>query len=722
MKICIVSANLGGIDVSARLPPQVLPAGWELEFKCFGDQDLPPRPLSLSPRMQSKYPKMCAFEWFADADLIAWLDSSFTVTTSGLAAWLIEKLGDGDFCLMPHVARRNVGEELAFMTQLMASGDPYLVSRYGGEPMAEQVATYLADGNFRDEWLSANGCFVYRNTPKNHALLKDWLLECIRWTSQDQLSLSYVMHRHGVVPRWMDCSLWNSPHMKFTGHVTPAPAEAAPRADGTAFQIVQIRPQGYVHAEALTEVAECVYYGLKRLGVQAFHQTAPDRTARQIVLGAHLLDAAGLAALPADAIIYNSEQIDDDSRWLTSPYVGALKERTVWDYSNENVRRLQALGATRVQLVPVGYVPELARIPHVSDEIDVLFYGSINPRRQQILEQLKARGLNVMVLFGTYGEERDRAIARAKVVLIVHYYEAKIFEVVRAAYLLSNRKAVVAEAGPDTFVEADVREAIHAVPYDGLVEACVQLARDAPRRQELGARAHRLFAQRPEEAILATALQLPAPPSPAAAGPQAPLPATLQLGSGKDFRSDCLNVDINPAWGPDAVFDVASPTLIGSALQTQRFGTVVLAENSFDSAIANDVLEHIGDLTTAMTNVLRLLKPGGIFNIAVPYDMGLGAWQDPTHVRAFNERSWLYYTDWHWYLGWTEARFDLVSLDVEMSPLGAELQRAGRSTEDIIRIPRAVDAMRVRLRKRYLQASERAEAACRQPGPQVLRA
>jgi hypothetical protein len=672
--------------------------------------------------MQAKYPKMCAFEWFKDADLIAWIDSSFAVTTSGLAAWLIDKLGDGDLCLMPHIVRKSVSEELAFMTQLMTAGDQYLISRYAGEPMAEQVSSYLSGKHFEDNWLSANGCFVYRNVPAIQALMKDWLLECVKWSSQDQLSLPYVVQRHGISPRWMDCGLWNCPHLQFTGHAVSRGAESRPESQDAAFQVVQVRPEGYIHAEALTEIAECVYFGLQRLGVKAFFREPPDRPVRQIVLGAHLLDAQGLDALPADAIIYNSEQIDDDSRWLTSQYVGALKKRTVWDYSTENVRRLTALGSRSVQFVPVGYVPELARIPHVSDEIDVLFYGSVNPRRQHILDQLQARGLNVVVLFGAYGEERDRAIARAKVVLIVHFYEAKIFEIVRAAYLLSNRKAVVAECGPDTFVEPELRDAICAAPYERLVDACVELVRDPARRDALGAQAQRLFALRREENILGASLQRVVPAQTAPASTKPPLPATLQLGSGKDFRPDCLNVDINPAWGPDAVFDVSSPTLIGSSLETARFGPVTLTENSFDSAIANDVLEHIGDLTTAMTNILRLLKPGGIFNISVPYDMGLGAWQDPTHVRAFNERSWLYYTDWHWYLGWTEARFDLLNLEVEMSPLGSELQRAGKTTEEIIRVPRAVDALRVRLQKRYLQESERNEAARRQPGRQVLRA
>jgi SAM-dependent methyltransferase len=723
VKISIASANLAAIDAGSPVPPQQLPAGWDTEFRFFADRDLPPRAEAISPRLQSKLPKMCGFEWFKDADLIGWLDCAYTVTTPGLAAWLIEQLGDADICLMRHPDRTGVSEEIAFMAQRMQQGDDYLISRYAGEPMAEQVQSYLSDPGFHDGWLAAAGCFVYRNTPTVRAAMKDWLIECIRWSSQDQLSLPYVLQRHGIEPRWMDASIWQSPHLRYDGHRatagsgSPAPSAKSAQPSIAAYEVVQVRPSGYPHAEALTEIAECVHGGLRRLGLRSFYGEHPDCPVRQIVLGAHMLDGAALDSLPADAIIYNSEQIDSDSRWLTGPYVAALRTHEVWDYSAENVRRLTTLGVPSVQFVPVGYIPEQVRIPHPSDEIDVLFYGSVNPRRQHILDQLKAQGLNVVVLFGKYGEERDAAIARAKVVLIVHYYESKIFEVVRAAYLLSNRKAVVAEIGPDTFVEPDLRGAVRGVPYEQLVGACVELARDPAQRYTLGERAQQIFSARREEDILAAALRL-APQHAAVATPT--LPATLQLGSGKDFRADCFNVDINPAWGPDAVFDVASPELLGSVLDTARFGKVRLTDNSFDNAIANDVLEHIGDLTTAMTNVLRLLKPGGTFNIVVPYDLGLGAWQDPTHVRAFNERSWLYYTDWHWYLGWMEARFDVVTLDVEMSPLGCELQQAGKSMTEIIRIPRAVDALRVKLRKRFLQDSERREAARRQPGRRLV--
>lgn len=276
-----------------------------------------------------------------------------------------------------------------------------------------------------------------------------------------------------------------------------------------AMRVVQVRPPGYAHSGALTEFAEAVYFGLRRLGLRTFYRETPDCAARPIVIGAHLLHALQLEQLPADAIIYNSEQVESGSPWFRGAYREALKRRMVWDYSAENLRRLEGLGARAVRHVPLGYVPELVRIAPVAEDLDVLFYGSLNERRRRVLEALVARGLKVAVLTGSYGEQRDRMIARARVVLSVHCYSARIFEMVRAAYLLSNGRALVAECGPETAVEADIREAICGVPYEALVEACVGLVQDASRRTALAERGRRIFAQRREEAILAAALGLP---------------------------------------------------------------------------------------------------------------------------------------------------------------------------------------------------------------------
>lgn len=189
------------------------------------------------------------------------------------------------------------------------------------------------------------------------------------------------------------------------------------------------------------------------------------------------------------------------------------------------------------------------------------------------------------------------------------------------------------------------------------------------------------------------------------------VPRKLNMGSGKDWRAEYFNVDISSFWGPDAVLDFDKPLPFGQTLQTRRFGDLVLEKGSFDEIIANDVLEHIPNLMTAMTSCLELLSPGGEFRIAVPYDLSWGAWQDPTHVRAFNERSWLYYTDWFWYMSWTEARFEVVLLDLGLSAIGKKLKAQGMSSEEIVLHARAVDHMRVVLRKRLLTDAEKEQVS-----------
>ena len=185
-------------------------------------------------------------------------------------------------------------------------------------------------------------------------------------------------------------------------------------------------------------------------------------------------------------------------------------------------------------------------------------------------------------------------------------------------------------------------------------------------------------------------------------------PRAMNLGSGKDFRSDHLNLDVDPLWSPDVVCDLSRPLFEDGEpeYETARFGRVRLARGAYEKLVANDVLEHVPDLVTTMTNALELLGAGGTFEIQVPYDLSYGAWQDPTHVRAFNERSWVYYTDWFWYLGWTEARFQVATLNMEPSPIGRELLANGIPQDAVLRTPRAIDSMKVVLRKTALSSED----------------
>lgn len=164
------------------------------------------------------------------------------------------------------------------------------------------------------------------------------------------------------------------------------------------------------------------------------------------------------------------------------------------------------------------------------------------------------------------------------------------------------------------------------------------------------------------------------------------LPKVINLGCGRTRMPGFLNIDIDPRVKPDIVLDISGP--VSSALPCGYFDTIG----------AHDVLEHIVDLIPAMTNCRDLLKEGGLMDIIVPYDLSYGAWQDPTHVRAFNERSWLYYYDWAWYLGWKDFGLRMLSCDFYVLK-GTELVKVDTMSPSV---PRSIDVMRVLLRKERL--------------------
>jgi len=168
----------------------------------------------------------------------------------------------------------------------------------------------------------------------------------------------------------------------------------------------------------------------------------------------------------------------------------------------------------------------------------------------------------------------------------------------------------------------------------------------------------------------------------------------LNIGSGRDWRDNCINADISDRVGADWVMDITQISW-GQTVPT-RLGVVTVQRDLFDEIYAMDVLEHVSDLPMAMTNCRDLLKLGGHMHIRVPYDLSWGAWQDPTHRRAFNERSWIYYTDWARYLGWFQTRFELITLDYEISDHGKSLNLP---PEQLTTCPRAIDAMNVVFRK-----------------------
>jgi SAM-dependent methyltransferase len=178
-------------------------------------------------------------------------------------------------------------------------------------------------------------------------------------------------------------------------------------------------------------------------------------------------------------------------------------------------------------------------------------------------------------------------------------------------------------------------------------------------------------------------------------------PNLIHLGSGKDYKTGWLNLDVIDRAQPDLLLDLAKPLDLPLRAHSDTVGDVVLDEGCADVVHANNVLEHVPDLVTLMGNGLRLLKTGGEFQIEVPYERALTAWQDPTHVRALNENSWIYYTEWFWYLGWFEHRFEVASstyLDTQLKPCQQEQAAFMRVT-----LKKVETTLRERMKARTMQ-------------------
>ena len=267
------------------------------------------------------------------------------------------------------------------------------------------------------------------------------------------------------------------------------------------------------------EIGELLFHSLQDLG------HAPTCTTGLLLESRYniLLDYHRLGYDPALAryhvIPYQLEQLSDAHRPLDQDALAILGQADrVWDYARENIDALAAKGIAADQL-PVGHHPRLARIPdQAAKDVDVLFYGTLNTRRERLLDGLARSGIGLRVLQGVFGADRDAWIARSRIVLNIHYYPMKIMEVARLGYLLNNQACVLTEDSP---INPLRRVGIMAVGYEKIVATCLRLLENEAARLAQARKNAQLFARfYPMPALLrrltdALPALSPASPSPA---------------------------------------------------------------------------------------------------------------------------------------------------------------------------------------------------------------
>ena len=177
--------------------------------------------------------------------------------------------------------------------------------------------------------------------------------------------------------------------------------------------------------------------------------------------------------LPGFYVAFQMEQ-SVSSRWFNADYMRMLENSfAIFDYSTTNIAFLKDSGLSLKQIfyVPVGPLPDLlpeGQQPDHSDEYDVVFYGDANnERRQKYLQELSSR-YRVKVVSEVFGEELYRILARAKLVVNIHYYAGALLETTRIWECLSLGKLVVSERSSDMDEHGELEGIVDFVEIDDI--------------------------------------------------------------------------------------------------------------------------------------------------------------------------------------------------------------------------------------------------------------
>jgi SAM-dependent methyltransferase len=430
-----------------------------------------------------------------------------------------------------------------------------------------------------------------------------------------------------------------------------------------------VQPQGYIHSLCFLDQARYLRYHLSGLGVDC--RLSKNRLYRDrvnIVFGAHLGFDEQLAQQFA-CVIFNLEQVGPNGAVLTPDYLKLIASVPTLDYDPQNQRIYAPASAS--PLVTFLDAPYLrAAQPSLAPPqrpFDLLFFGSGNERRRELIARIEATGRQVAVFDqALYGPERDELIVQAKAVLNLHYYESARLEQPRISHCLSLGTPVISERGPGTSVPADYEQAVFWVA-----------SADLPRFMQTEFATDRFFAEAQRKIgafarIDATERLRPLLPFLEAVGRsfqagcrQGPpaLPRRLHLGCRDSYLAGWINVDTEARFAPDLRLDLARELRLPASLQSETLGPVTLAPGCLDTIYARNMLHRVADLPRLMGQALELLRDDGLLAIEVPYAGSPAAGQDPDEVRALNENAWTPFCDRFWSQGWFSHRFSVAHLE-----------------------------------------------------------
>lgn len=214
MGLGIITAIFGSFDDLHALPPD---HGFD-EAVCVTDNpDLSAEGWRVvvqqveghHPRLTAKRAKMMPWEYLTTTSSV-WIDGSRSVTGATFRPFVERHLATNDLVMWDHPEPRDcLYQEAAYCQDW---------GKYAGWPIRDQVAAYRAEGMPENFGLWCASVIGMRHTEQVRAFGQAWLDEQHRWSIQDQVSLPYLLWKHGKSIATWDAHEFNNDFIHFHPH------------------------------------------------------------------------------------------------------------------------------------------------------------------------------------------------------------------------------------------------------------------------------------------------------------------------------------------------------------------------------------------------------------------------------------------------------------------------------------------------------------------------
>lgn len=220
--------------------------------------------------------------------------------------------------------------------------------------------------------------------------------------------------------------------------------------------------------------------------VQFFSGEISDDGNIYIIVGVHLY-----TKFPLNYIVWQCEQ--PGSHWMKDKTLYEKFENSMglWEISPKlNKIWTKSYKSYYVPTrIPMHVFLDLGLEEKVEKDVDILFYGGRHPKRVDMEKTLRKRFPTKHIVFryfDLFGEERERMIQRAKLVLNIHYWPEASLETHRIEYLIARGKCVVTERSMDPVLDSEYEDAVVFTPYEKMPDTIGQLLNNTRRIEQMG--------------------------------------------------------------------------------------------------------------------------------------------------------------------------------------------------------------------------------------------